>query len=105
MRMHALLTLALGSALVSALVSCGGDPGGTSTPSKAASSEVAGADQLPVGKEDIFLEPGSYLSPEGFAPELLMKIEDSGWDTVHRGADGFDLGRPEPDRDAPSVAV
>lgn len=62
------------------------------------------ASRLPTGKSDLAVDAGTYLSPVGFTPELQLTVP-AGWTSVHRGADAFDLGRPDPDRDAPLVAV
>ena len=71
--------------------------------SNAAANE---AEPLPVGKDDLPLEPGqSYLSPEGFLPALRIDLAQGGWTSVHRDTDGFDLGQADPDADAPLVAV
>ena len=77
--------------------------GGASTTTTAAEPEA-----LPTGKDDLPLEATGHLSPEGFAPELALDLQYSGlvgWTSVHRGADAFDLGLPNPDADAPLVAV
>ncbi len=98
---------------VTALASCG-DDGTSSEPvvadpttsptSSPASSEPAGPERLPTGKDDMEVAAGTYLTPDGFAPELLLDIPE-GWTSVHRDADAFDLGMPDPDRDAPLLAV
>ena len=49
-------------------------------------------------------DPVSTPSPEGFVPALRLDVP-AGWTSVHRGADGFDLGQADPDADAPLVAV
>lgn len=58
---------------------------------------------LPIGKDDLALD-GSYFSPAGFAPRLLLDVP-AGWVTVHRGSDGFDLSRPDAAADAPEIAI
>ena len=76
-----------------------------SNPSAPPSSHPqASAEVLPLGKSDLSLAPGSYRSPEGFRPGISLVVPQ-GWSSVHRGSDGFDLGRPDPERDAPEVAV
>jgi hypothetical protein len=59
---------------------------------------------LPVGKADLSLAAGRWVSPEGFVPPLSVEV-GAGWTSVHRFADAFDVGRPDPARDAPLVAV
>ena len=56
---------------------------------------------LPLGKDDLPLAPGSYRSPEGFEPGLVVTVPDGqdGWTSVHRGADGFDVGLTGDDGD------
>jgi hypothetical protein len=104
--------------LVAALLALGacsddGDSGAAADPdsgSPSSASNPAAADApeaLPTGKDDLALEANSHLSPDGFAPELRLDLQFSGlvgWTSVHRGADGFDLGLPAPDGDAPLVA-
>jgi hypothetical protein len=79
------------------LTGCSGDSDGTAPPAPAASD-------LPVGKSDLVLDAGTYASPAGFRPALVHEVPD-GWQSVHRGADAFDLGKPDPALDAPLVAV
>ena len=98
-----------------ALGACGDDGGGEDarddSSSGSPSSTAAPADdaeRLPVGKDDLPLQATSFLSPEGFAPELRLDLQFSGlvgWNSVHRGADGFDVGLPATGADAPLVAV
>jgi hypothetical protein len=64
----------------------------------------APAQPLPGGKEDLDLSAGTYLSPDGFEPALSFVV-GSGWRSVHRYADGFDLARPGADGPAAIVAV
>lgn len=91
--------------LALALVGCGAtteggsESGGTPTPAVS-----PGTSSLPIGKSVIPLEPGSYLSPSGFRPALRLRVSRS-WTSTHRDVDGFDLSRPDPQRDAPAVAV
>src|SRR5689334_10518914 len=94
--MRGLVGLLLG--LTVSLAGCGGgaDPVG-------AGPSTAQAERLPSGKADLAVS-GRYTSPERFAPEITLEVPQ-GWNSVHRGADGFDLGRPDPNRDAPLVAV
>jgi hypothetical protein len=90
-----------------ALAGCAGDaqdPG--STPEPAAESTQAGPESLPLGKSLFPLAPGTeYGSPEGFAPLLRVRAAGEGWVSTHRGADGFDIGKPRSDADAPLVVV
>ena len=95
--------------LAGGLTGCGGDadqpasqPSGAGP--TAASSSAPAAEPLPVGKSDLRLDAGTYASPPGFEPPLVLDVP-AGWTSVHRGSDGFDLGRPDPRRDAPLVAV
>jgi hypothetical protein len=105
--------------LVAALLTlgaCSDDGGGdadeptasdsASSPSPSATADAAEA--LPIGKDDLAVEATSYVSPDGFTPELRLDLQFSGlvgWTSVHRGADAFDLGLPNPEVDAPLVAV
>jgi hypothetical protein len=59
---------------------------------------------LPLGKADLPLAPGRWVSPEGFVPALSVEV-GAGWTSVHRFGDAFDVGRPDRKRDAPLVAV
>lgn len=59
---------------------------------------------LPVGKADLPVGPGEVRSPDGFTPRVTMKLAGK-WTSVHRDTDAFDLGQPDPKRDAPLVAV
>lgn len=88
-----------------ALVGCGG-----STPPSSSDRHVSSAPSEPGpptlmnGKDDEQVEAGTYLAPAGFEPGLLLDVP-AGWTSVHRYADAFDLGQPDPDRDAPLLAV
>lgn len=96
--------VALGTLLVSGCSGDGSDRA-TSDPSSSATSATAAAPSpLPVGKSDLDLEAGTYTSPEGFEPALEIEVPE-GWQSVHRGADAFDFGKPDPTKDAPLVAV
>lgn len=94
------------------LVACGSGAGESGpAPSPPVSSEPApseavqnGPPALATGKSDLRVEAGRYLSPVGFEPALRLDVP-AGWTSVHRGADGFDLGQPDPTRDAPLLAV
>ncbi|MCW2843747.1 MAG: hypothetical protein JWN22_1663 [Nocardioides sp.] len=97
------------------LSACGGGDGPSSPSSASTASGPApsGSDSgsvpqgpaaLPTGKSDLAVQAGSHLSPVGFEPALLLDVPE-GWTSVHRGADGFDLGQPDPTRDAPLLAV
>ena len=99
--------LLLAVALAATSTSCSDDDGGAATTEdSASSSQTASAEPLPIGKDDLELdEGGSYLSPEGFVPRLRIDLTSAGWTSVHRGADGFDVGQAAPGRDAPLVAV
>jgi hypothetical protein len=103
-----LLAFLLAVALASTVTGCSDDGGGAAptTEDPPTSAQEAGAEPLPMGKDDLELdEGGSYLSPEGFVPQLRIDLTSAGWTSVHRGADGFDVGQADPDRDAPLVAV
>lgn len=80
----------------------GAAPSAASSP--AASSSAPAAVALAVGKSMMPLSAGRYRSPEGFQPALNLTVPD-GWTSTHRGSDAFDLGKPDPARDAPLVAV
>jgi len=78
-----------------------------STSSASPSSSADAVEPLPTGKDDLELQANSHLSPDGFTPELQLDLQFSGlvgWTSVHRGADAFDLGLPNPEVDAPLVA-
>jgi hypothetical protein len=82
--------------------------GASGTPSGSATATADAPERLPTGKDDLDVAASSHLSPEGFAPELQLDLQFSGlvgWTSVHRGADAFDLGLPNPETDAPLVAV
>jgi hypothetical protein len=110
-----LFALLLGISIASAAPSCSSDDDGGAVPATETSSagpDAANAssastpETLPIGKEDLELdEGGSYLSPDGFVPELRIDLTQAGWTSVHRDTDGFDLGQANPDVDAPLVAV
>jgi hypothetical protein len=51
------------------------------------------------------LGSGRWRSPDTFAPPVSLAVSGTGWHSQHRYADFFDVGRPEPGRDAPRVAV
>jgi hypothetical protein len=85
------------------MVGCGSSQQPAQTPAQAPTAS-AGSARLATGKTDLPLDAGVYGSPEGFTPDLAVTVP-SGWTSVHRGADGFDFGKPDPNRDAPLVAV
>jgi hypothetical protein len=84
--------------LVALLAGCGSSSVPSSAPPSTPSAVV-----LPAGKSDLPLS-GSYLSPDGFVPPLALTVP-SGWSSTHRGDDAFDLSKPDPAHDAPSVVV
>jgi hypothetical protein len=102
-------------------VGCGGsadqpdkhpdDPATSTTTTSATTTRQAetptdtGPATLPAGKSDLELAAGTYRSPAGFAPALQVTLTGTGWRSTHRGADGFDLSRPDPTKDAPLVAL
>ncbi len=59
---------------------------------------------LELGKSDLALEAGTVASPAGFEPALTFEVPD-GWSSVHRYADSFDVGVPDPASDGPLVVV
>ncbi|MDQ1696639.1 MAG: hypothetical protein QOJ03_1992 [Frankiaceae bacterium] len=79
---------------------------GSSSPAPGSPSPTAspGPSTLAVGKSDLALTAGTYRSPEGFLPPLLLDLP-AGWTSVHRAADAFDIGRAAAAGDAPDVAV
>jgi hypothetical protein len=93
---------ALLAALLLPALACGGEPG---KPAASAPATAPAPTPLPVGKSDLPLDPGRYVSPDGFVPRVTFTITQPGWRSVHRGADAFDVGLPDPARDAPLVAV
>ena len=93
--------------VVLTLAACtGGDPAGSSSAaSTAASPSRSGASApLPLGKDDLVVSAGEHSSPDGFTPAVGLVVPE-GWTSVHRETDAFDLGRPDPQVDAPLVAV
>lgn len=99
--------------VVLTLAGCAGDNGAppssatspTSPTSAGASPAQSGAPEpLPLGKDDLVVSAGEHSSPEGFAPAVSLMVP-KGWTSVHRGADAFDLGLPDPHVDAPLLAV
>jgi hypothetical protein len=92
---------------VALVAGCGGGSGGPAadpTPSHLTPSPSPRVPELPLGKSDLALDPGVYGSPAGFSPALEITVPE-GWSSVHRGSDGFDFGMPDPERDAPLLAV
>jgi hypothetical protein len=89
--------------LLSGCTGSAGDEGldGFRTPSPGTSRP---AFVLPAGKADLTLAPGEVQSPDGFQPSLTVRLRGT-WTSVHRDTDVFDLGQPDPKRDAPLVAV
>ncbi len=59
---------------------------------------------LPLGKSDLVLDSGVYRAPDGFVPDLTFR-QVKGWHSTHRGADAFDVGLPDPAKDAPLVVI
>ena len=59
---------------------------------------------LELGKSDLALQAGTVASPAGFEPALTFEVPD-GWSSVHRYADSFDVGVPDPASDGPLVVV
>jgi hypothetical protein len=102
------MTVVVGVACGSSSDVTSGRPSGTSShaPSNSPSgASTAGAGtQLPAGKSVLAVDPGDVRSPRGFHPEVTLHLERA-WTSTHRGADGFDLGHPDPERDAPGLAV
>jgi hypothetical protein len=92
---------------LASLAGCGGDdPDPGSTPEPAAASTGTGPERLPLGKSVFPFAPGEeYGSPDGFAPVLRVGAAGDGWVSTHRGTDGFDVGKPRSDADAPLVVV
>ncbi len=87
----------IAAGLVAVVSACGGGGPGTEPPSggdTTSTQPTSGADvaTLPTGKDDLALPAGRYRSPDGFSPAMVVTIDDR-WTSVHRGADGFDLGR------------
>jgi hypothetical protein len=88
---------------------CGGSSGGEgsgrpSASSTASSSPSPTVQVLELGKSDLALEAGTVASPAGFEPALAFQVPD-GWSSVHRYADSFDVGVPDPASDGPLVVV
>lgn len=100
---HVLVALLLAGGLV-ACGDEGSEPSSTAGSSPSASPGTSAAEPLPTGKSDLVVDAGTYGSPEGFRPALELQVP-AGWTSVHRGSDAFDLGKPDPSRDAPLVAV
>lgn len=100
-RTRARTTLAAIAICIPLIASCS-DSG--SDASSKPSPSAAAAQQLVIGKGDQALTPGAYISPEGFAPGLLVTLAGE-WTSVHRAADAFDLSRADTTADAPLVAI
>ena len=94
------------------LSACSGSSGTTIAPLPASTSHAPSAAStvtvLPIGKQDLPLAPGSYVSPDGFVPSLGLTVPP-GWTSTHRGDDAFDFARKDPatplGKAAPPVAV
>jgi hypothetical protein len=102
-RVVSLLALAL---LPSA---CGGSSDGEGSGRPSASSTASSPPSptvqvLELGKSDLALEAGTVASPAGFEPALTFEVPH-GWASVHRYADSFDVGVPDPASDGPLVVV
>ena len=84
---------------------CGGSSGGQGSARPPASSTASPTVQvLELGKSDLALAAGTVASPAGFEPALTFEVPD-GWSSVHRYADSFDVGVPDPASDGPLVVV
>ena len=88
--------------LLAVLVAVAGCGGSSAAPTPSVSA-AAGPVALVAGKAAEPLDPGPYLSPDGFVPALTIAVP-AGWTSTHRGDDAFDLRRPGP-KDAPLVVV
>lgn len=92
------------AALTSGCGSSGHSAGGT--PDARSTSTAPKAKALPLGKDDLALDAGAlYTSPDGFEPALRITVPGPGWNSTHRGADAFDIGRPVPGVDAALVVI
>src|SRR3954453_16018984 len=101
---------AVTATMIVAISACGGSssstapttqpPPSTQTPPSASPSMT----ELPVGKAPLTVGPGVVISPEGFGPAVSMRGAAECMST-HPPRAAFDLGQPDPDRDAPAVAV
>jgi hypothetical protein len=80
----------LGLLLTAALLLTGCSGGAEHTPKVAEPPDRAA---LSIGANDLMLQPGMYLSPEGFVPPLELSVP-AGWTSHRRGDDAFDVGRP-----------
>jgi hypothetical protein len=108
------LTVLVTSGLLALSACSGDDPAATppaspgtspsASPSASASPSEPGPPALPIGKSDLLVPGGEHQAPEGFRPRLRLIVTE-GWTSVHRDVDGFDFGVPDPDRDAPLVAL
>ena len=92
------------------VIGCGGSsdvhdtgPTGASSPS-AFVPPTPSVQVLELGKADLALQAGTVASPAGFEPALTFEVP-TGWSSVHRYADSFDVGVPDPDSDGPLVVV
>jgi hypothetical protein len=72
---------------------------------RAAAPRPPEATPLPLGKADQRLDAGRYRSPDGFTPRLTLMLNATGWQSIHRYEDFFDVGRPEPGKDVPRLAI
>ena len=89
--------LVMAAVVASTALACGGTPTRTSRPERLVHA-------LPPGKSVMTLAAQTYAAPPGFRPQLRVAV-DEGWLSTHRSSDAFDLSRPDPQRDAPAVAV
>jgi len=62
------------------------------------------AQVLELGKDDVALRAGEVASPVGFTPGVTFTV-GTGWTSVHRYADAFDVGKADPAADRPLVLV
>ena len=84
---------------------CGGPSGDDGAAQQSASPTPSSTVQvLELGKSDLALQAGTVASPAGFEPALTFEVPD-GWSSVHRYADSFDVGVPDPASDGPLVVV
>ena len=80
--------------VLTALLALSGCSGGSHPVATPTATEPAGPSVLAAGKGDLPLQPGSYLSPDGFVPTLTLAVP-AGWTSSHRGDDAFDLSLSE----------
>jgi hypothetical protein len=95
------MRLAIALVLVAA-IGCGD---AAAPPRSSPTPRAVGGTPLPLGKSDVPLKPGRWRSPDTFSPAVSVEVTGAGWQSAHRFEDMFDVGRPEPGKDVPRLAI